>query len=721
MTDLAGKRIGQYEIVSRLGQGGMASVYRARQLNIDRSVAIKIIKPELVENSELLARFDREAQTIASLSHPHIVKLFDYGQQDGIIYFVMELLDGGNLADYLAKGPPSMEQVDRLLNQIGSALAYAHQQGIIHRDLKPQNVLLDKHGNAILTDFGIAHLLSANVMLTQNGETVGTPAYMPPEQWQSRALDARADIYALGVILYEMLSGQRPFSGDTPFQIMHKHLYEPLPMLGHVQPETPKSIERVVSKALAKQPTDRFESVEAMLKAFERARNGANDELAHLDIAPIELVTIADYRPGEYGVATTPIIKPEVASITQQIIPTKRRGWLAAGAGLLALIVVVIVLVVRNTALNVPATSIPIGNATLSQVAPVDAGDYMILVAEIEQVDEDAPAVTRFLVDDLKASFETSIPFSNLRVRAYPNVIDSSAQAMEIAKLNHAAVVIWGVTSDDTTDLQVQVGDLERFPHNQCSEEVLRRTSDVRVRLTDPRLQTASISALFTLVMAQACAGNGFEIMRLYSTLDELRDMEPGEFVGLGTATKLQQALAFYQSDTKRDMEGLGEIIEDDPGNPILYVVRASAYQRLGQYASARQDIETASRLGSSAWKTSRWASPAYLLGFEAFANKKFDEAINHFSNVIAMRPDDWFGYSVRGASYYMLQEYDHAAADLDHAVQMQAPINFPYMLGALIALRQGRANDARELVRTVIEKFLRRVGGGDRVWPAAL
>jgi serine/threonine protein kinase len=198
MADLIGQQLGQYEITALLGEGGMAVVYRARQTTVKRDVAIKVIKHGLVDKGDFVRRFEREAQTVASLSHPFILKVFDYGQQGDSVYLVMELLTGGSLAGLIRRGPLSLDMTSRMFDQVASALDYAHRRGIIHRDLKPQNVLLDDEGNAHLTDFGIAKILSETTALTQSGMAMGTPSYMPPEQWQGRALDARADVYALG-------------------------------------------------------------------------------------------------------------------------------------------------------------------------------------------------------------------------------------------------------------------------------------------------------------------------------------------------------------------------------------------------------------------------------------------------------------------------------------------------------------------------------------------
>ena len=274
MADLIGQRLGQYEILSLLGEGGMATVYRARQINMHRDVAVKVIKHHLTDKGEFIKRFEREAQVVASLSHPFILKVFDYGQHEDLIYLVMELLTGGSLSDKIRKGPLGLPDTTRILEQISSALDYAHRRGIIHRDLKPQNVLLDDDGNAHLTDFGIAKLVTEVTNLTQTGTAMGTPAYMPPEQWQGLALDARTDIYALGVMLFEMLTGYLPFQGETPASVMYKHLQTPPPFLHLARQGLSPALSVVIHKALAKDPDHRFSSAGELATAFKIAIAG---------------------------------------------------------------------------------------------------------------------------------------------------------------------------------------------------------------------------------------------------------------------------------------------------------------------------------------------------------------------------------------------------------------------------------------------------------------
>src|SRR5258708_4412316 len=331
MTDLLGQRLGGYEIVTLLGRGGMAAVYLARQTSpLRRDVAIKVVKPIAAEAADFVPRFEREAQTIASLSHPHIVKIFDYGRQGETVYLVMELLRGGSLRDRLKNGPLALPEAARCLEQIASALDYAHQKGIIHRDLKPQNVLLDESGSLFLTDFGIAKALDETTGLTHSGKVMGTPSYMAPEQWQGKTIDARADVYALGVMLFEMLGGEVPFKGDTPFTLMYMHLNDPPPSLRSLRADIPPEIEQVVKGALAKSPSDRFRSAGAMAKPFRGALEG--QQLAWTEEIPTTVVSAtgsnrdAARRPGPLALASSILLVVLIGALLSLALKARDAG-----------------------------------------------------------------------------------------------------------------------------------------------------------------------------------------------------------------------------------------------------------------------------------------------------------------------------------------------------------------------------------------------------------
>ena len=269
----SGQMLGPYRIISQIGKGGMANVYKAYQPSVDRDVAIKVLPSQLAESKEFAIRFHQEARIIAKLEHPHILPVFDYGESDGVAYFVMRYLEAGTLKDKMEAGRPlPLKDIDRIFTQLADALSYAHMHGIIHRDLKPANALIDSHGNIFLTDFGIARLLeSASPRLTQTDAIMGTPAYIRPEQAQGQDVDQRSDIYSLGIILYEMVMGGVPFVADTPLAVLFKHISDPLPLPSKVKPDIPPSIEKVILKALAKDPKDRFATADEFVAAWKRA------------------------------------------------------------------------------------------------------------------------------------------------------------------------------------------------------------------------------------------------------------------------------------------------------------------------------------------------------------------------------------------------------------------------------------------------------------------
>ena len=268
-----GQMLGPYRIINQVGKGGMATVYKAYQPSVDRYVAIKVLPSQLAESREFATRFQQEARIIAKLEHPHILPVFDYGESDGVAYFVMRYMDAGTLKEKMIEGRPlPLQEIDRLFTQLANALSYAHSKGIVHRDLKPANVLIDSHGNVFLTDFGIAKLLeSASPRLTQTDAIMGTPAYISPEQAQGQTVDQRSDIYSLGIILYEMVTGSVPFTAETPLAVLFKHISDPLPPPSLVKPDIRPSIEQVLLKALAKDPRDRFSTAAEFVAAWERA------------------------------------------------------------------------------------------------------------------------------------------------------------------------------------------------------------------------------------------------------------------------------------------------------------------------------------------------------------------------------------------------------------------------------------------------------------------
>jgi serine/threonine protein kinase len=295
MSDLTGSLIGHYQIISQLGEGGMATVYRARDMRLEREVAIKVIRTDTFAPAilkQVLARFEREAKSLAKLSHPNIVGVIDYGEENGQPYLVMEYLPGGTLKDRIRPGM-TWQQAVRLLLPIAEALRSAHADGIIHRDIKPTNILLTHSGEPMLTDFGIAKVIESEQLtsLTGTGLAVGTPDYMAPEQWQGNTSQS-SDIYALGVVLYEMITGKRPYSADTPIGVLLKQTSEPLPRPRTLVPELPWAVENVIVTALERRPEDRFSDMGAFAAALHDLLTHAETPALGIDldgtILPVE-------------------------------------------------------------------------------------------------------------------------------------------------------------------------------------------------------------------------------------------------------------------------------------------------------------------------------------------------------------------------------------------------------------------------------------------------
>ncbi len=322
MTLAAGSRLGPYEIVSPIGAGGMGEVYRARDTRLEREVAVKVLPPHLSSSEEMRQRFEREAKAISQLSHPHICALYDVGREGDIEFLVMELLEGGTLAERLVRGALALEQALKFGEQICSALDAAHRRGIVHRDLKPGNVMLTKSGVKLL-DFGLAKAFASSPLesftsaqtsaknVTREGTVLGTVSYMAPEQLEGKETDARTDIFAFGAVLYEMTTGSAAFTGTSQASLISAILTSEPPLMSSVQPTTPPALDRVVKTCLAKAPDDRWQSARDVAGELEWIAEGSQ--------AGVALPRIARHRTRE------------------------RITWLLAGASLAAAAIIAVV------------------------------------------------------------------------------------------------------------------------------------------------------------------------------------------------------------------------------------------------------------------------------------------------------------------------------------------------------------------------------------------
>ena len=331
MTDLLGKTFGSYKLVELIGKGGMASVYRGYQEAIDRSVAVKTLAVDAIQDSSFLTRFFQEARTLAKLTHPSILPLYDFGNAGGVLYIVMPLMSGGTLAERLARGPLPLNELTRVLLPIAQALDTAHNQGIIHRDIKPSNILFDQRDAPFLADFGIAKTGEPGSSLTGTG-VIGTPDYMSPEQARGEVLDRRSDIYSLGVVAFQALTGQHLFTATTPMGVIFKHISEQPRSPRETRPELPLEVDNVIRRALAKDPTQRYQTAtefaNALLAAIEPATRPVPPPLVLGD--PVNL----GRPPVTQPIAQPPAIEP----VKQSGLFNTRNILLALAAGGLCLV-----------------------------------------------------------------------------------------------------------------------------------------------------------------------------------------------------------------------------------------------------------------------------------------------------------------------------------------------------------------------------------------------
>ncbi|HVO71163.1 MAG TPA: protein kinase [Aggregatilineaceae bacterium] len=737
---------GRYQQHDQIGHGGMGDVYRGADTHTGEPVAIKRLHQDIVEdNPDIVDRFRREGEALRQLNHPNIVKLLDAVEEDAKQYLIMEYVGGGSLRDLLdEQSRLPMEAVLNIALDLADALTRAHRMNIIHRDIKPDNVLLAEDGTPRLTDFGVARLGDRS-RLTQSGSVIGTYAYLSPEACNGLELDERADIWSFGVMLFEMLAGRVPFQETSTAAILTAILTKPAPDLQRLRPGTPPALIDLIHRMLEKDRDRRIASVrligaeleaiirgldtplrDLMLGASQQPHVGSrfatpSDESgipAMLRSTPQQTHGLSVYSPG-HSPGTTPITS-EMAAVS-----ANKWRWIGlaviATVAACALVAVVAILSQQQKPKATPGeVGIPGGGQSVAEgstgaelriarVEAVQPDEYMVLVAQVEDLAgvEQLSGIRRtdiaqFIVNDLEQTLERTLPFSNIQVRKYPYIITSYDEALAAAQANEATVVVWGSSTPDVTELEVQVGVTTAFHHIEFERALLERTANARVRLTDIRRQSIAPYVLGVLSTLHVADGNAYEAMRT-AAIEAAIQVTPAVVVGNGIAADVQRQM--METDVDQALKYLNSAIEQDASNPLLYIYSCLLKQRQKSSDAARRDAETAQRIGPPGW-----TMPALMLAGLS-DDQSPQTVLDLFSQIITQRPDDWFPLFFRGTTYYYLDgampnAYDLARADLDAAMALKPNANFPYVYSALLAIHEGRLEDAGKIIKVILTEF---------------
>jgi tetratricopeptide (TPR) repeat protein len=703
MADMSGKTLGRYRLTERLGRGGMAEVYRAYQPSLDREVAIKVMHGYLAEDEGFVGRFKREARAVASLRHPHIVQVYDFDIEDDTYYMVMEYISGETLKVRLrqrnAEGRRMpLGEVARIFRDLCDALDYAHAQGRVHRDIKPANIMFDGE-RLVLTDFGIASIVGGT-RYTATGAMVGTPAYMSPEQGRGEPGDLRSDVYSLGVILYEMVTGRVPYDADTPLAIVLKHLNEPLPLPREVGVDVPPAIERVILKALAKLPEDRYQSAGALAEALQAAAERTKMS-TEVPTVPVEPVTEA----------------------APPVPPGRRLPWVFLGLG--GLIVVALIaaalLVLPNLARGTEPSALSVTPAPTSEVrvapptasatstplpeaaAHYEAGTAAFQDWELEQAIEELSLAVEVDPGFAEAYHLRGVVYREVGqlAKAEADLTQAIALAPDLAEAYYARGELYldlargeEAVRDLTTAIELQPDHAEAY---------LRRAQacDWYVPGCDDDLVLADLGRAIELAPDSAeiwlCRGEFYFWEEAYdlalSDLNRAVELAPDD----GYAWEYLGHVYYLLGEVEEAIGCYNEALQLDPTHLDYYYYRGAAYLAMGDLDAALQDLDKVLLLQPA------HSGAHYGRGRVHAAAGHYEEAIADLTEVMKDEDQDyrWLyfendsPYIDRALAYYALGRSEEALNDLSTLIEAYPDEYLPYYHRGLIYKEMGQTEAA--------------------------
>lgn len=713
--------IGQrFEIGPLAGQGGMGSVYQGVDTVTGEAVAIKLLKPELVtQDPEMVERFAREGEALRKLNHPSIVKVLAAFEENGEHFLIMEYVAGGSLRDLLDEhGALPIKRVLEIALDLADALTRAHRLKIIHRDIKPPNVLLAEDGTPRLTDFGVARL-GDSTRMTQTGSMIGTLAYLSPEACAGLQPDGRTDIWSFGVMLYEMLTGKRPFEADNTAALLTAILTKPAPPLQEYRPDVPLLLAGLIDKMLVKERDERISSIRLVGAELEAIMAGAQHSTLDNDEwrASSADVVVGESRFDTPTPSTTAHLQTNIDPSKQSPVITSPQGQefvvvakRSAALSKLAAFIIMLVLagavgLLLSQRASSPAENDPKPDDVIS-IAPVEIGQDMVLVAQFEHVGGPARDVQRFIVNDLKRQFEEDIPFSVIRVRAYPRVVSSKAEARAAAEAAGARVIIWGNYNANTVQAELELGDPRLIKTNVFPLQDIETMLSLRVQMTDERSESLALPVLSLFQALYSYESLAFSVARNSAIGELINPALAAQAIGSSTPARWSRMFALFVHEPEKSLDEIDAAINLDSRNPLLYLARSLILQKLGQPERGLEDARTAQRLGPDNWGIPLWqfANDALYLRNDP------DAALPYFEQILKINPDDPFALLNKGWINYLNGDIDSAKIaverTLEIAAQNRLQTNFPYLIAMEIALREGRWIDAQKLLAFVLKEF---------------
>ena len=731
MSEQQERRFGRYEIRDLVGSGGMATVYRAFDPVLEREVAIKVLHPHLAQDASFVGRFQHEARAVAALRHPNIVRVYDVGVEGGSYFMVMEFIDGGTLATLLRAGPERSEgtrglpltEVLRLVLPLCSAIDYAAGQGMVHRDIKPANIMLTKSGDPVLTDYGIARMMSGTTF-TASGMVMGSAHYMAPEQAQGLAVDVRADIYALGVVLFQMLTGRVPFDADTTGSILAQHIVAPIPSLAAYDPTPPRGLQTVLEKALAKDPAARYQTAQELGHALQdavRVALATPTARAPGAPAPTQIESRPVTTPSSPGRQESPPREPrhaEVApdlysawqapakaSLTQRL--RRHPGMLGAGAAAVALVAIVAgILGTRGEPSPTTVTTASLEGAVSSLISTVATAPFM---TEGSTATTGAPGTADVSPQTAALRAEAA---SLLLAGKFNAAIAKYTEALSINPDDAAARTGLGIAyyhlpkSPQLAAQQLEAA-LALAPGDAQAWAFLGACRYYAVAQNDGNDYTAALQACNrALELNPNCALAHAFLGRIYSATDRreealaeisqalsLAPSEPEVLAAAGTVRAdgddWDSAITYYK-----------RAVTLAPNYPQYALALAGAYREIGEFDTALEYCRTALRLnegyegsayrglGRTLWDKGDLqgakanlqkaiafddtdAMAHWALGAILYEQEEYPAALPELERAVALRPNNAGLWEWVGACYMQLERWEEARAALEKAVSL--------------------------------------------------